>query len=203
MLTVSEANFQNEENHEAPGKHSNVGYHMRRIMSITKLILIVMLMSLSIGTCSAPEAITLKVDGKKLITSPLPTIRNGRVYVPITAFRKMGLFVNWKYGEHSGTVAWIKSDLIYDVTAGRSWVPGQIAGSKVQIPETPFMSGNQLMVSLRTPVSDTPSARNFQLEWNAKSRTANVCRSKKWLEKRLKEDTALKAAKPSCYETPI
>lgn len=172
-------------------------------MSGVKLVFIVALMSLPIVICSAPGGTTVKVDSKTLITTPAPTIRHGRIYVPITAFRKMGLYVDWKRGEHSGMVAWIDSDLIYDVTAGQSWVPGAMAGSKIELPGPPFMSGGQLMIPLRTPVIDMPRYRDFQIEWDSRNDTAIVHRSKGWLERRLKEDAVLKAAKPDCYETPI
>ena len=170
-------------------------------MSYIKLMHRAVAIPLLIGACSSSSALQIRVDDKELLT--VPVIRGSRVYVPITAFRKMGLFVNWKTRNSSGTVAWPEPDLIYDITAGQSWVPGQIAGSKADLPGTPFMSGGQLMVPLRTPVIDNPKYRDFQIEWDSKNRIAIVRRSKEWLGERLTNDAALKTASPECYETPM
>ncbi len=161
------------------------------------VLLACLLFAFAVGACSA-SAPVLKVDSKVLIASPAPIIRNGLMYVPISifqdrAFRDVGLGVEWKKGEKAGTIYWEDSDLIYDVTAGRSWVPGQVAGSRQKLPGTPFMVGHQLMVPLRTPVIDMPSARDFQVRWDARNRVATVCRSKAHLQRRYDENTVRSA----------
>lgn len=40
--------------------------------------------------------VTVLVDGKRLDMSPKPVIREGRVYVPVTSIRKLGLWVEWQ-----------------------------------------------------------------------------------------------------------
>lgn len=152
-------------------------------MSVAKLLFAAALVTLAIGAKPAPVGPAIIIYGRTLKTRPAPVIRRGRIYVPITAFREMGLQVTWKRGQSSGTVAWEDSDLIYDVTAGRSWVPGQIAGSKIKIPGMPYMCGDQLMVPLRTPVIDMPQYRDFQIRWDSRHRAA-IIRKTKWCRNR-------------------
>ncbi len=164
---------------------------------------VVALIVLLSGICAASESLTLKVDDQILSTAPTPIIRNGRVYVPITAFRKMGLYVSWEQGDKTGTVAWPETDAIYCVTAGQDWVPGQMKGIRIALPGAPFMSGGQLMLPLRTPVEKSLSVSFFQIDWDATNHVVSVRRSKAWLERRRAQDADLKAASPGCYETPM
>jgi hypothetical protein len=167
------------------------------VCSSVKALLMCLLLAVSAGAYASQRP-TLKVDGVTLPTDPPPVVRHGRMYVPITAFRKIGLYVDYKPGSSTGTVAWLDSDSIYDLAAGQSWVPGQVRGSREEIPGTPFMLSGQLMVPLRTPFHGGDI-----LEWDAKNRVANVVRSTPWLRWRLAEDSELKAAHPRFYETPI
>ncbi len=125
--------------------------------------------------------VTMLVDGKPLPTSTRPVLRAGRIYVPVTFFEKIGLIVK-RSGTRRVSVGWPESDLIIDFHADRNYyVPDGPEPRRVRLPGAPFMNHGVLMVPLRALLSDTDQGTNLVAEWDTRTRTVNVHRSKAWL----------------------
>ena len=140
---------------------------------------------------SASPAVTLLVDGKRLPTSPAPVLRGGRVYVPVTVFRPIGLYVRQKNAREA-EVAWPDTDSFTDFKAGvRRYVDDMDPErSTYLLPGTPFMSDRVLMVPL-TAVLDG--------RYDPDTRTVSIRRDRGWLRYRLEDDDAYVKNQPQFY----
>lgn len=110
------------------------------------------LVLLGIASLGLPAmAVRVTVDGKPLTMRPKPVIRGRRVYVPVDAFRKIGLWVNWRNGSRHAQVGWPDTDFIVDFSVGRVWVEPLEGGQREFLPGRPFLRRGQ---------ADDPSPHN-------------------------------------------
>lgn len=148
---------------------------------------------------SASPSVTLLVDGKRLPTSPAPVLRGGRVYVPVTVFRPIGLAVSMK-GSRRASVGWPESDLIIDFRAGVDYyTPDSPEPARVKLPGTAFVSRGVLMVPLRALLDDSDYGTSLTAKWDSATRTLNVRRSRRWLRQRLEMDDEFIKGQPDVY----
>ena len=144
---------------------------------------------------------TLLVDGKQMHTSPPPVLRRGRVYIPVTAFRKIGLAVKIR-STREASVGWPESDDIVDFKAGVRKYVERLGEEEivVTLPGTPFVHRGVLMVPLRSLLSDRDHGVALVAGWDASSRVVHIHRSKRWLRRRLEDDASLTKACPDLYD---
>lgn len=154
---------------------------------------------LLILTCTLARAVTITVDGEELRTNPRPLVRNGRVFIPATAFRKIGLAVEVQ-SRTRAWVGWPSSDSIIYFTAGEGYFTGGAPElRRIALPGTPFVYRGALMVPLRS----FTDGRNVRAEFDSRSNTVRLTRSRNWLDWRLSENDELTRTYSSWYETPI
>ena len=147
-------------------------------------------------------AITIFVDGKVLNTLPQPVLRRGRVFIPVTAFKRIGLAVK-VISKDEAWVGWPSSEFNYAFKAGRKTSSFHDPDSSTTaLPGTPFMRRGALMVPLR---SMFPNIRLSDLtaEWNSRSKAVHIHRSAKWRRWRLQHDVEFRKSNPDWYSTPI
>lgn len=159
-----------------------------------------LIIALGIALLQLPvQAVTVTVDGRKLPMSPKPVIRGRRVYVPVDAFSKIGLWVKWTPGSRHAEVGWPDTDFIVDFSVGRVWIePPEKGGRKEFLPGKPFMRRGKLMVPLRTMVDE----QGLTASWNPRTSTVAVHREKHWWKWRKEEDERLRREWPENYTEP-
>lgn len=169
-----------------------------RISRIIMLCLWIAAISLH-ASANSVQSVTVLVDGKQMPVSPPPVLRGGRVYVPVTMFRQIGMAVEQK-SSREAWVGWPESDSIVRFKAGVRRYVEQYEEKVVRtLPGTPFVRRGVLMVPLRSMLSDTDVGTSITAEWNSKTRTIYVHRSKSWLRWRLDIDTELIKNCPDWY----
>ncbi|MCX6345567.1 MAG: hypothetical protein NT018_10935 [Armatimonadetes bacterium] len=161
-------------------------------MKFFKAAALVLLISPSLSHASAP---ILMVDGVRVRSTPPPIIRNGRVFVPVNFFRKLGLGTEVKSTTRAKAF-WPSTDVIYDFKAGRSWVPGDMVGSRIKLSASPFVWRKSLMVPLREVMGNV-------FQWNARGNIVRIQREKGWLRWRLDDDEEIRKFTPDWYSTPV
>ena len=134
----------------------------------------------------------MKVDGRVLKTNPAAVIRGGKLYVPVDAFRRIGLYVEWAVAAKHAEICMPKSDDFVSVKTGRIWIepegPPPLPAPKV-LPGKPFMLKGSLMAPLSTVIAYYHW--EFSVDWDARSQTAHVKRDPRWLKHRLEMDKEL------------
>ena len=155
---------------------------------------------LSAGAVCASGRAILTLDGKPLVTSPRPTIRNGRLFVPATVFRQVGLAVEER-GRREVWVGWPESDVTVTFTLGSKRAKFSYDRHK-DLAAPPFLCHGKLMVPLTVVISHTDRMCNTR--WDPKTGTVEVHRSPQWLKWRLELDKELREKrKPGWYTTPL
>lgn len=104
-----------------------------------------------------------------------PMLLHARLFVPASVFKSVGMIVKNK-SNREVSVEVLKSDLGWDFKAGRKWIPGQMAGSRINLLAAPFMHDNVLMVPFRDIANET----GMQVKWDQKTKTAHVHLDKFW-----------------------
>lgn len=142
----------------------------------------------AIGLCivalpcwSAP--VKVMVDGKEMPMSPPAMLRQGRVFMPYTAFRKMGFWVSVR-NSREVYVGWPASDYIIKFWAGA---------------DSAYLRQGVLMIPLRDFLFDGNVGMSFVSTWDQSSRTVHVHRAERWLRMRLKYDAEMVREQPHAY----
>ncbi len=149
---------------------------------------------------SAAHSLTLMIDGKKLCTYPRPLIRHGRVFVPVSAVKSIGLWVDWHMGGNSAEVAWPESDVFIHFDSGKGAFNVGLTEEQYEISKRnrimppSFMRRGFLMVPLRTIAEG-----DFSLRWNGRTSTVNVVRPAAWTRWRRSIDAELLKSYPDKY----
>jgi hypothetical protein len=156
---------------------------------------------LGITLLSLPaSAVRVTVDGKPLAMSPKPVIRGRRVYVPVDAFSRIGLWVKWKPGSRHAEVGWPDTDFIIDFSVNRVWIePLGPDDRRETLPGRPFARGGKLMIPLRAMVD----GNQLTAEWNPGTGEVALHRERHWLKWRTENDMRLRKEWPDKYATPI
>jgi hypothetical protein len=161
-----------------------------------RLLLITLVLLIAIT--AAATAVTITVDDEVLNTSPQSEIRSGRVYMPITSMKKLGLWVDYDAGDRFGRVGWPESDGIVNFDVGRVWLDAYGDAPEKTLKGKPFMKQRVLMIPLNSFTGST-----FLAKWDNRSKTVSISRDKRWMAWRRRLDDELQKAQPDKYATPI
>lgn len=159
------------------------------IMITISAVVFLVLIQLALPATAGTNQPILLVNGASLQTEPAPIVRSGRLFLPATSLRKLGLAVEMR-GRNSAWVAWPASEDMRIYTAGSKTSKDQPA---------PFIYKSTLMLPLREIVD----GKIMILEWEGRSKIVRVRIRSSWKEWRSENDAQLQREHPNWYETPI
>lgn len=136
------------------------------------------------------------VDGKQMPMSPPAMLRHRRVFLPVSAFLKLGLYVR-PISKRQAVIGWPESEDIVMIKAGVRRYPEEYQGKKTiyTLPGTPFLYRGALMV----PVHDMMSSGDIVGSWDQRTQVLTVIRDPEWLRYRIYRDAYLIREMPGNY----